>query len=92
MRVRWSPDAAEDLASIYRYQKAAWPARAQTTVTALYSAIMSLPGAPHKGRPGRNPGTRELVISPMPYLIVYRVEREAIQIVRIRHASQGWTQ
>jgi toxin ParE1/3/4 len=43
---------------------------------------------PYRGRPGRQAGTRELVIMP-PYLIVYRVSgTEAVTILRVWHAAQ----
>jgi hypothetical protein len=34
------------------------------------------------GRTGRAPGTRELVINRTPYVAIYRVKRDSIQIVR----------
>jgi hypothetical protein len=35
--------------------------------------------APHIGRPGRGPGTRELVIAQTPYFVPYRVQRGVIR-------------
>ena len=88
-RVRWSPDAASDLEAIYNYQRLTAPSRAQATIQALYDAAMSLQSAPNQGRPGSVPGTRELLTLPMPYLIIYRVEQDAVQIARIRHGKQN---
>jgi plasmid stabilization system protein ParE len=42
------------------------------------------------GRPGRKPGTREWVSSPLPYIVVYRVRKEVVEIVRILHGAQRW--
>ena len=44
------------------------------------------------GRSGRVEGTRELVISRTPYLVVYRFEEVADQIliVRLLHGAQRW--
>ena len=50
---------------------------------------MSLKAAPHRGRAGRMPGTRELVCHPLPYLIVYRVKADAIHLLRIRHGAEN---
>jgi hypothetical protein len=43
---------------------------------------------PHRGRPGSQAGTRELVAMP-PYVIVYRVtDEDVVTILRIWHAAQ----
>ena len=43
---------------------------------------------PQMGRLGRKKGTRELVISRTPFVAVYRVKGDTIQIVRLLHSSQ----
>jgi plasmid stabilization system protein ParE len=40
-------------------------------------------------RPGRIEGTREILFSPMPYVAVYRVHEQAIEVWRIRHTAQS---
>jgi toxin ParE1/3/4 len=45
---------------------------------------------PYRGGPGRRQGTRELVLSPRPYILIYRIAGEAIHVVRILHAAQRW--
>lgn len=47
---------------------------------------------PDMGRPGRIKGTRELVISHTPFIVVYRVKRRAkrIELLRFLHGSQQW--
>jgi plasmid stabilization system protein ParE len=52
----------------------------------LIAAADSLEHLPRRGRPGRLPGTRELV-SVQPFVIVYEV-RTAIEILRIWHGAQ----
>ena len=49
---------------------------------------MSLETFSDRGRPGRIDGTRELVRAP--YIIVYRVRSEAVEILRIYHSAQNW--
>ena len=49
--------------------------------------LMTLPG---RGRAGRKPNTRELFISGMPFLIIYRILGDSIEITRILHAAQRW--
>ena len=47
----------------------------------------SLAEHPYLFRPGRVPGTHELIAHPN-YLIVYRVTAEQVEIVSVRHARQ----
>jgi len=54
----------------------------------LYEGIRNLKNAPYIGRPGRVEGTRELLFPPMPYIAVYRVHEETIEVWRIYHTSQ----
>ncbi|PIW88418.1 MAG: type II toxin-antitoxin system mRNA interferase toxin, RelE/StbE family, partial [Nitrospirae bacterium CG_4_8_14_3_um_filter_44_28] len=39
---------------------------------------------------GRVEGTRELVISGLPYIIPYRVKNNTIEILRVLHAARKW--
>ena len=43
-----------------------------------------------RGRPGKKPGTRELVLSPLPWILVYAVRGDAVYVVRILHGAQQW--
>jgi len=41
-------------------------------------------------RSGRIEGTRELLFPSLPYIAVYRLHKEAVEVVRIYHAAQDW--
>jgi plasmid stabilization system protein ParE len=43
---------------------------------------------PHRGRAGRWPNTRELVVRP--YVIPYRVKGETVEILRVFHSAREW--
>lgn len=47
---------------------------------------------PNMGRLGRKQGTRELVISGTPFIVVYRVKPRSarIEFMRVLHTSQQW--
>ncbi|MEI8119137.1 MAG: type II toxin-antitoxin system RelE/ParE family toxin [Methylophilaceae bacterium] len=45
---------------------------------------------PKLGRPGRVKGTRELVVSRTPFIVVYRIKGEMVQILRVLHGAQQW--
>jgi plasmid stabilization system protein ParE len=70
MRVRWTSPAARDLYAITRYIQRDNPTAAREFAKTLYDGCESLATSPHRGRPGRKPGTRELVFSRLPYIAV----------------------
>lgn len=45
---------------------------------------------PEIGRAGRKQGTRELVISRTPFIVVYRLRGERIELLRLLHGAQQW--
>jgi toxin ParE1/3/4 len=74
MHIRWTPTAAEDLQSIYDYLKEHEPHLAPPTVTEIRKSARSLKRFPHRGRIGREAGTRELLHRRLPHIIAYRVK------------------
>jgi plasmid stabilization system protein ParE len=88
MRIRWTPAAAADLEHISNYLKDRDPHDRQPTLRKEYEAIRSLKESPHRGRLGREDRTRELLFPPMPYVAVYRVRENMIEVLRIYHAAQ----
>lgn len=60
-------------------------------VRKLFQAVESLAQFPDRGRAGQQPGTRELIMAPLPYVIVYRVRAgESVSVARIVHTAQNW--
>jgi toxin ParE1/3/4 len=45
---------------------------------------------PQMGRPGRVAGTRELVISSTPFVVIYRLQGQSIEVLRLLHSAQQW--
>jgi addiction module RelE/StbE family toxin len=88
MRLRWTPAAADDLEAIAGYLSRHFPSFTQTTLQEIYETIASLRSLPHRGRMGREEGTRELVIARLPYIVVYRIKAEAVEILHIYHGAQ----
>ena len=89
MRIRWTPPAVADLESINTYLKEHHPQYREQTMRKLYTRIRDLKTAPNVGRPGRVEGTREIFFPPMPYVAVYRVHAESIEVWRIYHTAQN---
>jgi toxin ParE1/3/4 len=88
MRIRWTPAAAADLQRISDYLKEHHSHYRQPTMRKLYEDIGSLKQWPQRGRIGREDGTRELLFPPTPYVAVYRVREQTIEVMRIYHAAQ----
>ena len=88
MRIRWTPEAAENLAQIDHYLQLNRSALAQQTVQEIYDGIYSLQEMPYRGRPGRVAETRELVFRKAPFVAVYTIEHETVVVVSIRHTSR----
>jgi plasmid stabilization system protein ParE len=42
------------------------------------------------GHSGRIEGTREFVHHWMPYIVVYHVKPDAVEILHIHHSAQNW--
>lgn len=90
MNVVFSPQAREDLREIFIYIAEDSPSAARLVLTRIKERVRELKDNPHIGRPGRVPGTRELVITKTSYLAPYQVVDDAIQILRVYHGSRQW--
>ena len=72
MHIRWSPEAADDLERIHRRIHRDNPAAAGRVVRTIYQECNELKKHPRRGRTGREVGSSELVLTPLPYVVVYR--------------------
>jgi addiction module RelE/StbE family toxin len=86
--IRWTPTALHDLQSAHDYVASDKPDAAADIAEHLLEAIDALARHPHMGRKGRVAGTRELIVRP--YVIVYRVRADAIELVAILHTARRW--
>jgi toxin ParE1/3/4 len=88
VRIRWTPEAFANLESIVLYIAEESSESAQKTADDIYQRIEHLVTFPNRGRPGREPGTRELVMSPLPYIAVYRVSDNTVEILQLWHGAR----
>ncbi len=88
MRIRWTEEAAEDLRQIVQFIARSSPAAARNVAREIYGQVQSLQAMSHRGRLGSDPGERELVLSPLKYIVTYEVIGEGVFILRIRHGAQ----
>ncbi|WP_105402657.1 MULTISPECIES: type II toxin-antitoxin system RelE/ParE family toxin [Neorhizobium] len=88
-RIRWTLRALRRLDEIGAYIEHDNPDAAARVVARIVASVDILGEMPAAGRTGRIPGTREVVLSDIPYIIPYRI-REDIEIITVMHASQKW--
>ena len=88
MRIRWLRAALRNLDEEASYIATDDPVAAAKVVERVLGADASLAEHPAIGRPGRIPGTRELVVPGTRYLVPYRVEGAEVQILRVFHTSR----
>jgi toxin ParE1/3/4 len=93
MTIVWSPEAIDDLRALRAFIAEDNPVAAQSVAGNIIRHVEELlPRAPQMGRAGRVPGTRELVIPGIPYIVPYRVRDNVIQVLRVYHAARRWPQ
>ena len=64
------------------------PATAGRVDERVLEAVEQLAEQSGLGRPGRVPGTRELIVSKTRYLVPYRVRGDKVEILRVFHTSR----
>jgi toxin ParE1/3/4 len=90
MEIRWLEDALADIAELHVYIAGHDRRAAADAGQRIRAAVRSLRQMPHRGRPGRWSGTRELVVARSPYIVPYRVSGNAIEILRVFHGVRRW--
>jgi toxin ParE1/3/4 len=90
VRLRWTTPAARDLAKIGDWIADRSPSAAKRVIGRIWRRTQSLATSPMLGRTGRVAGTRELVVGRYPYIVVYRVGREWIDVIAVMHSSRRW--
>lgn len=88
MRLRWLRRALRNLDDEATYIAAEDAAAARAVVKRVLDAVARLQAQPGLGRPGRVPGTRELLVARTRYIVPYRVRGESIEILRVFHTSR----
>jgi toxin ParE1/3/4 len=87
MRVIWSPSALREIAHAMDYLSDFNPRAALRLAEGLLAAGDSLEQFPHRGRPIAGTSLRELITA-YPYIIRYRILREEVRILRVRHTAR----
>jgi toxin ParE1/3/4 len=90
LKLRWTHPALADLVEAQNYIARDNPSAAEAVAQRVWDAAKRLCDNPEIGRRGLTHGTREWPVSQTPYLIVYRVKNDAVEILRVWHGRRNW--
>lgn len=91
MRIRCMPPLQRICRILTITSKSITPHYRQATMRKLYETVRSLRHAPPRRRPGSDEDTRETLFAPLPYVAIYRVKEQTIEVLRIYHGAQDRT-
>jgi toxin ParE1/3/4 len=94
VELKWTDLADADLDHVEAYisQENSVVVAIDIVLKIIDSIEMILPNHPEAGRLGRVKNTRELVISGVPFIVIYRIAKglQRVQILRVLHDAQQW--
>ncbi len=88
MIVRFSSSARTDIQFIHEYIATQNPVAAARVVGAIEQSTKRLATFPLSGRAGIVETTRELVVPRLPYIAVYRLVNDTVEIIAVFHAAR----
>jgi len=88
--LQWLPKALANRDAQIAYIAQDNPLAAITQGDLIKTQVDQLIEQPGLGRIGRKRGTRELVISKTPFVVIFRVKAKRIEIIRLLHSSQQY--
>lgn len=89
MKIVWTPEAEQDRIAIWDYIAADNPIAAARMDELFSAAASRLACHPKMGRPGKIPGTRELVPHDH-YCLIYEIEADVVWILALIHTTRQW--
>ena len=90
IEVRWTQIALADLDSAFEFISANNSDVARAVIKKVLDGLDQLKAFPESGKDGRVPGTRELFISTTSFFIVYRVQKNHLEVLAILHSARKW--
>jgi toxin ParE1/3/4 len=88
VKLRYTRRALRHLNSIANYITERNPEAARGVGARIRETIELLAGFPRMGHDGSLPGTREMVVPGLPYIIVHRSDEDTLTILGIYHGAQ----
>jgi toxin ParE1/3/4 len=90
MKVVWSAASARHLSEVVKYIQAESAEGAVAVRRRILETAWRVGQMPYSGRIGRVEGTREAVVPGSPYIVVYQVSAQSVEIVGVWHAARSW--
>jgi toxin ParE1/3/4 len=88
MRVDWADSARQDFDAAIAFLQQRSPNGARRIGDRILDVVSLLERFPELARASRHRGLRQLVVPRTPYLVIYRIEADRIEIRAIIHAGQ----
>jgi toxin ParE1/3/4 len=88
MKIHYKRRALADLESIHSYIAKFDHEAAKRVLGRIERVIGRLAYLPWSGRPGVVEGTRILVVPGIPYVAIYRVREDAVEIIAVLHTAR----
>jgi len=88
MSLQWTVSASTDLDAAINFIAQDSLSAALRQLDEIEEQTDRLAEYPMPGRAGRVKGTRELVVNRTPFIVVYRIKGEMIQILRVLHGAR----
>lgn len=89
MKVVWTPEALQDRTDIWDYIAIDSPSAAARMDQLFSGSAAGLSEFPMLGRPGRIPGTRELIPHES-YRLVYEIGDQTVWVLALVHTARQW--
>jgi toxin ParE1/3/4 len=90
VNVKWSRCAIDDRDDIFDYIESSSPQNASLVDERIRDQVRCLSKFPEMGRPGRMPGTRELLVRGTPFIVAYRALSDTVHVLRVLHSARRW--
>jgi toxin ParE1/3/4 len=91
IKIQWTEGALTNLDQIEQFIARDNPRAAVNTVLKIIDRVENeLSLFPASGRPGRVDGTKEMIFSDLPYIVIYTVRSFTVFIIRVFHTSQDF--
>ncbi|MFW5887984.1 MAG: type II toxin-antitoxin system RelE/ParE family toxin [Bacteriovoracia bacterium] len=90
IEVRWTKQALEDLESAREYVLDDNPSLLDSTIQQVLMVIQQIINFPDSGRVGRVQSTKELILTTIRFIIVYRKNKNIVEILALLYQSRKW--